>query len=361
MVHTRDPRLHICLSALTSFVRFILGVLTVLSFKCMIALLSPVYRRGGGIKWGLVCYTAVMFSLATTHTAMNLHLQSISYIDNREFPAPDGSNPGPVGYFESLYSDAINVIPNVAFSLSNWLADGLLVSPLFNATFSCPGVSRRLISQLYRCYVIYSKNIWVITFPSLMYLGSVGMYLSSPRTVVTLKADVANIAMGILSLLPSSLVVSLLPWNLAWFSISLSLNVLLTIMIAVGLILRGRNVRAATGSSNGLGGLYKTIATMVIESSALFAVISLLVIGLWAAKNQTVYLFVPVLMEIQVCVFQRPRPLDGLSDVTTDLAGNRSVAYHSTGRQQERIKEQGCRTRTHWRVQSLEPRGVDGW
>ena len=106
----------------------------------MIALLSPVYRRRGDIKWGLVCYTAAMFSLATVHTAMNLHLQSISYIDNREFPAENGSNPGPIGYFESLYSDAINVIPNAAFCLSNWLADGLLVSPLLDAVFGRPVV-----------------------------------------------------------------------------------------------------------------------------------------------------------------------------------------------------------------------------
>ena len=137
-----------------------------------------------------------------------------------------------------------------------------------------------------------------------MFLGSVGMYLSSPRTVVMLKTDAGNIATGILSLLPLTLIiVSLLPWNLAWFSISLSLNVLLTLMIAVGLILRGRNVRTATGSSSGLSGLYKTVATMVIESSALFAVISVLVIGLWAPQNQALYLFVPVLMEVQVGVF----------------------------------------------------------
>ena len=136
----KGPHLHIYPSVLTPFVRFVLGVLTVLFFKCMVALLSPVHRRGGGIKWGLVCYTTVMFSLATVHTAMNLHLQSISYIDNREYPAGDGTNPGPIGYFESLYSNVINVVPNVAFSLSNWLADGLLVGFLFDAASNLPGI-----------------------------------------------------------------------------------------------------------------------------------------------------------------------------------------------------------------------------
>ena len=36
--------------------------------------------------------------------------------------------------------------------------------------------------QLYRCWVVFSKNLWVIAFPSLMYIGAVGMHLSLPRT-----------------------------------------------------------------------------------------------------------------------------------------------------------------------------------
>lgn len=36
-------------------------------------------------------------------------------------------------------------------------------------------------------------NLWVIAFPFLMYLGSVGTYLSSSRTPVTPKANDDNI------------------------------------------------------------------------------------------------------------------------------------------------------------------------
>ena len=75
-----------------------------------------------------------MFSLATILTAMNLHILSISFIDNREFShSAKGLHPGPYGYYEFIYYKAINIVPNAAFSLNNWLADGLLVSSLLDA------------------------------------------------------------------------------------------------------------------------------------------------------------------------------------------------------------------------------------
>ena len=95
----------------------------------MAALLDPVHRKGR-TKWGLVSYTVVMFSLVTVLTAMFAHIQSISYIDNRDFPGIEGVvPPGPLGYKTTLFPSALGIIPNVTFNLSNWLADGLLVSP----------------------------------------------------------------------------------------------------------------------------------------------------------------------------------------------------------------------------------------
>jgi len=135
MVCPRDPCLHDRLSVLTALlVRFILGMLVVLFFKCMASLFNPINRRDEGIKWGLVAYTVITFSLATVCTAMNLHIESTSFIDNRGFPGVDsGAYPGPMGYLGSIFYKAINVIPNAAFCSNNWLADGLLVSSLFDA------------------------------------------------------------------------------------------------------------------------------------------------------------------------------------------------------------------------------------
>ena len=108
----------------------------------MTALFNPIYHRGGGVKWGLVSYTAVMFLLATVLTVMNLDIQSISYIDNRDFPGVEGkTDPGPYGYLVSIYNKAINVTPNAAFNLNNWLADGFLVGSVSAAAFTCPCTS----------------------------------------------------------------------------------------------------------------------------------------------------------------------------------------------------------------------------
>ena len=130
MARARHPRPHGCLSVLTLFVRFVLGIVIVLFFQCMIALFNPVYRRGEGIKWGLVPYTMVMFLVATVGTAAALDVESLSYINNSEFPGTEGvAPPGPFGY--QVYLKTLNVVSDLMFNLNNWLADGLLVSSRF--------------------------------------------------------------------------------------------------------------------------------------------------------------------------------------------------------------------------------------
>ena len=86
-------------------------------------------------------------------------------------------------------------------------------------------------------------------------------------------------------------------------SISVSLNILLTLMITTRLLLHGRNIRAATGCPAGTSRLYKIIATMFIESSALFSVNVLLMIGLWAAGSGATDLFPAIVAETQVRSF----------------------------------------------------------
>ena len=140
-VCARDLHLHILLSVFITSVWYIPGVVVVIAFKCVAALLNPAYRRGEGIKWGLVCYTMAIFSLVTVLTGINLDIQSVSYIDNRDFPGAEGMiPPGPFGYEWSIAPSALNVTPNVMFAMCNWLADGLLVSSLSDAAFTWPGI-----------------------------------------------------------------------------------------------------------------------------------------------------------------------------------------------------------------------------
>jgi len=204
-------------------------------------------------------------------------------------------------------------------------------------------------------------NHWVIAFPCLMYLGSIGTYLSS-RMARMLEAHLDSIATGTLFLFQNrGGALSNLCSGLVYFSISLSLNVTLTLATVVRLVLHGKNVRATTGTPAGLSGPYKIIATTLVESSALFTASSLLVIGPLAAKSTVTDLFFPILAETQVRALPCPRSLGGLSNVTTDRVGHCFTAYHSTNCQQEGVDEQRYRLGKYQFVQTWGPRGVHGW
>ena len=148
-------------------------------------------------------------------------------------------------------------------------------------------------------------NYWIIAFPCLMYLASFSMY---PKSTAILSADFTGPALGILFIYQSSRPVGFLSSSLAiadfgtpLFSISLSLNVLLTIMIVTRLFLHDRSIRKATGTRITADGLYRAINTMLIESCGIYAISFLLYMGPWAAASSIANLFFTMLAGTQVC------------------------------------------------------------
>jgi len=205
------------------------------------------------------------FLFVTVFTAINLDVLSISYIDNRETQTHDATNPpGPLGYQYLTYSEAISFVSTAMFFLNNWLADGLL---------------------LYRCYVIYAMNSRAIVLPCLMYLatfvtGSLLIYyqVSQPGCYIW-RPTSFNVVVP--------------------YSVSVSLNVFLTLMIIARLVLLGRAIQNAMNAPFKISGLYKAVITVLSESSALYAVTFLLWIGTWAAENPLEYFFFPILAQTQ--------------------------------------------------------------
>ena len=106
-------------------------------------------------------------------------------------------------------------------------------------------------------------------------------------------------------------------WSaIPYISISLSLNVLLTLMIVIRLVLHIRNTRTTLGIT-GVGGLCKAIVVMLIESCTLYAVNSLLVVVPLGAKNNIWSLFVALLAQTQVRALPQPGSLDRLYNTVT--------------------------------------------
>ena len=84
------------------------------------------------------------------------------------------------------------------------------------------------------------------------------------------------------------------------YSISVSLDVLLTFMIIARIVLLSREIRKAMNAPFRISALYKAIITVISESSALYAVTFLFWIGTWAANNPAEYFFFPLLAQVQV-------------------------------------------------------------
>ena len=133
------------------------------------------------------------------------------------------------------------------------------------------------------------------------------MFVATPPTNVT------DVAMGIMLLYQTSQPNSSI-WNtvaidfgVPYFSISLSLNIILTLLIVARLALHSRNIRNAMGAPAGASGLYEIIITVLVESCAIYAVTSLLFVVPWGTKSHVADIFLPILAEIQVrAVFTLP-------------------------------------------------------
>lgn len=158
-------------------------------------------------------------------------------------------------------------------------------------------------------------NYWAIGFPGLMYLASVGTSRVLPKLMVTLSANVSDTATGIMLVYYQTSQPDCRDWSsgttdigIPYFSISVSLNILLTLMIVARLILHSRNVRDAMRPLVRPSGLYNAVVSMLIESSALYAVNFILFIGAWATSSPVQFIFFPVLAQTQVrAVFTFPQ------------------------------------------------------
>ena len=127
---------------------------------------------------------------------------------------------------------------------------------------------------------------------------------------MVLSANAIDVATGTIILVHQSLGVIdyisiLIRFGVPYFSISVSLNVILTLMIVIRLVLHCRDVCATLGVPSGISGLYKTIITMLVESCALIAATLSLVIGLLGSRNPAADTFLPILAITQVRTLPR--------------------------------------------------------
>ena len=113
-----------------------LGIVVALFFQCMATLLNPANPIRKGLRWALVAHTVALLSFLTIPFGTGFEYLSTEYINNREFPGDDEFPPGPIGYDFLLALKASATVFHAMFPLNQWLADGLLVSPVLHSVAS---------------------------------------------------------------------------------------------------------------------------------------------------------------------------------------------------------------------------------
>ncbi|KAL5492820.1 hypothetical protein ACEPAI_4268 [Sanghuangporus weigelae] len=257
------------------------GATVVIFLQTMYALLNiRKSRPGENRNIVLIAFTTILFVLATVFVSMDTHSLQLGFIDNREYPG------GPIAYTLSKYSDVITVFPNACFIITAWLADGFL---------------------LYRCILVFRFELYILALPVLMYLGSIAMGVlllfqtSQPSANLWTKVSIN--------------------FGIPYFSLSMSLNVVVTILIATRLLLYRRKLLQELGPQQVSVIPYVSIAAMIVESSMFYAVFSLLFLGPYGAKSHISNIFLPIVSQVQVIA-----PMLITFRVATRRAWDRSTA-----------------------------------
>ncbi|KAH9923181.1 uncharacterized protein BXZ73DRAFT_51093 [Epithele typhae] len=199
----------------------------------------------------LLSYITLLLVVETIFAIVQARTVELMYIDNRNYPG------GPWQYFLATQNLPVNV---------------MFFATLVTITLLCD------ILVFWRCWVIWS---------------AFGRTAAFAATFVPLLTLIASFVMGTLWTLQSShpglslYSAEPLAFGTAYYTLSLGTNVLLTALITTRLLLFRREHAAALSSEH--GSQYLSLATLVVESAALysaFAVAFLVSYALNAPINQ---------------------------------------------------------------------------
>ena len=145
-------------------------------------------------------------------------------------------------------------------------------------------------------------NYRVIAFPCLIYLGFIGTHLRPPQADGNIFTKTTDTVTGILEMVQylGNALNSTIQFVFVYLPLSLSLTIILTCMIVTRLVLHGKHMRDAVGSSAGSTGVYKAIVTMFVESYALYAIAFIVCMGFRFSGNVYQLVFRPLLSKAQV-------------------------------------------------------------
>ncbi|KAF8194586.1 hypothetical protein BJ912DRAFT_176906 [Pholiota molesta] len=206
-------------------------------------------------------YTIIMFLIGTAYIMTNTSYKVLAYTTHRNFPG------GPVNWVNVNYSSPTTLASNIFAVISSWGADGLL---------------------LYRCFIIYSNSLRavriVLILPIILFIGELA---SGLLLIIQVSHSPATIWNSVNLALP-------------YFALAAACNVTITLTIATPLLLHRRSLRKTFGRNNDYSKPYTSAAAILVESSAVYAIVAVVFIGFYARNNPISHLFLSTLCQVQV-------------------------------------------------------------
>ncbi|KJA19557.1 hypothetical protein HYPSUDRAFT_168029 [Hypholoma sublateritium FD-334 SS-4] len=237
------------------------GIAFVLFVQCIDALRNSSISQSVTSRMTFFVYTCVMFLIGTAYIMANTSYKVLAYTTHRDFPG------GPVNWININYSSPTTLASNICAVVSSWGADGLL---------------------LYRCFIIYSNSLrpvrFILILPIVLYIGEL---VSGVLLIVQVSHSPATI------------------WNsvnlgLPYFALAAACNVTITLTIATPLLLHRRSLMKTFGRNNDYSKPYTSAAAILVESSAVYAIVAVIFIGFYSRNNPISHVFLSTLCQVQV-------------------------------------------------------------
>ncbi|KAJ3840439.1 hypothetical protein F5878DRAFT_533689 [Lentinula raphanica] len=199
-------------------------------------------RRGRDVYFYAI-YGTVILVLWTVALVCNAIFGQYAWIDHRDVEG------GPAAYIGENISAAYNTLGTTAGVMMNFLSDALLI---------------------YRCYILWSS--WkIILFPILLYLGGLSM---SILLIYESAQPGANFFLG-----------HAVDFGVPYISLTISLNIIVTALICGRLLYLRNEVNKILGPTHTQ--MYTSVIAIMVESAALFTVLGIVYVIVYARKSQT--------------------------------------------------------------------------
>nr|GAT45337.1 predicted protein [Mycena chlorophos] len=231
------------------------GVMLTLTWQTLYAFLSMPKAK---TPWCLVLYTITLFILATIGFGSATKINEQSFIEDRDAPG------GPAGWQALSFPSAVNMMGVIAYVILSWLADGLVVCHFQNPVESYTGTD---------------PNCEISDASVGSMAASIALIVTSFRLVDSFWAALS------------------VKFGTVYWSLSIALNILLTLLIAGRILFIRHWIKHSFGVNHSEH--YFSAVAMLVESVSLYAAFGLVFIITYARASPVQNLIFSPLGQVQ--------------------------------------------------------------